>query len=451
MDNPKKDAIDSTFEGWGGVTQKTRRRPLLDWYTQIDKGHFHTAKYNRLTGQKVAGTELSDNVRIPYLTNSPRGSQVTTSDYHNDWGRARKRATLSDIGGPFFSQVSWIRADYPFTQVLEGVTDAGNGQDYHSYYRGPVLCTSPNDELLPTGTQTNLGPKGSTAIARCKPTNHIADLSTFLAELYADGLPKLFGSTLWQQRVNVARSSGGEYLNYEFGWAPLISDVSSILYSLQHARNVIQQYEHGSGSVTRRRYEFPIEQTLTRGNYSSDTQALATGFSNSFLTLSSKPNASLYKESRTWKRTWFSGAFTYHLPSGFHSQNALIKLGAKADALLSSSLDPDTLWNAGPWSWAVDWFSNAGDVISNLSDWATDGVVLKYGYIMEHSFMTDHIYARTPHNYQTRGAYLSPLSICVETKRRERATPFGFEVSWNGLSPRQLAISAALGLSRRWR
>jgi hypothetical protein len=36
----------------------------------------------------------------------------------------------------------------------------------------------------------------------------------------------------------------------------------------------------------------------------------------------------------------------------------------------------------------------------------------------------------------------------VVTKRRTEANPFGFGVSWKGLSPFQLSIAAALGISR---
>jgi hypothetical protein len=111
---------------------------------------------------------------------------------------------------------------------------------------------------------------------------------------------------------------------------------------------------------------------------------------------------------------------------------------------------PDTIWNLAPWSWAIDWFSNTGDVISNVTDFATQGLVMHYGYVMEHS-----IVERT--YYQPISGYLidrkpvaaGPLSLVTETKVRRQANPFGFGVSWEGLSTFQASILAALGISRR--
>jgi hypothetical protein len=136
------------------------------------------------------------------------------------------------------------------------------------------------------------------------------------------------------------------------------------------------------------------------------------------------------------------------MPVGYHSHDALVRAGAKASILFGLELSPDTLWNAAPWTWAIDWVSNTGDVISNISDWATDGLVMKWGYVMEHTISKlTYTFDRKPRIYGFDG-YASPLVVFVELKRRKRATPFGFGMSWNSFSPRQLAIAAALGLSK---
>jgi hypothetical protein len=163
----------------------------------------------------------------------------------------------------------------------------------------------------------------------------------------------------------------------------------------------------------------------------------------------SKPQPVLYKTTRSFRHTWFSGAFTYHLPIGYKSRVGLVSAAAKAGPLLGIELTPETVWNASPWTWAVDWFSNAGDVISNLSDWAVDGLVLKWGYIMEHTLQSVTYTLVGGCRYKPYGlTFASPVTAWKETKRREKATPFGFEISWLGMSPRQLAISAALGITR---
>jgi hypothetical protein len=119
-----------------------------------------------------------------------------------------------------------------------------------------------------------------------------------------------------------------------------------------------------------------------------------------------------------------------------------------ASHLLGIELTPETLWNLAPWSWAVDWFSNTGDVVSNLTSWSSDGLVMHYGYMMEHSIVTRNYYSRGSRFLFANGSSAPDLRFVTETKQRVRANPFGFNATWSGLSPVQTAIAAALGLSR---
>jgi hypothetical protein len=119
-----------------------------------------------------------------------------------------------------------------------------------------------------------------------------------------------------------------------------------------------------------------------------------------------------------------------------------------AKRVFGAELTPETLWELTPWSWAIDWFSNAQDVIHNLNAMKIYGLVLRYGYMMEHSInKVTYSYEAIPGTYVQKPD-VSDLSFVTETKLRQKANPFGFGVSWDGLSPLQLAITAALGLSR---
>jgi len=118
----------------------------------------------------------------------------------------------------------------------------------------------------------------------------------------------------------------------------------------------------------------------------------------------------------------------------------------------------NTLWQLTPWSWAVDWFSNAGSFVKNLSSLAEYGTVLRYGYVMETTTVTDTYSAGkvlfTPTDPSVLAAFkppyptVAPLTVRTTVKKRVKANPFGFGVSWDGLSPIQLAIAAALGITR---
>jgi len=290
---------------------------------------------------------------------------------------------------------------------------------------------------------------GTTAIARIKPTNSVADVATFLAETISSGLPRMIGSSLWKEQIRAGRDAGDEYLNLEFGWKPLISDIREILAGIAHAKTVLEQYERSSGSVVRRRYDFPVIYSETR----SDVAGGSVVFQDHPTFHTPQRAAGTEVTTKTRKKVWFSGAFTYHLPTGFHSRNALVRLGAQASALLGTDFSPETLWNAAPWSWAVDWFSNAGDVVSNYSAWATDGLVLRYGYVMEHCSVTstyNAVVKAPPASKAEKDAVImgTPVQASVETKQRVVATPFGFGLSDSVLTDRQLAIIGALGLSR---
>jgi len=119
-----------------------------------------------------------------------------------------------------------------------------------------------------------------------------------------------------------------------------------------------------------------------------------------------------------------------------------------ATKLLGLDLNPETLWEMAPWSWAVDWFTNAGDVIHNVNAWSSDGLVLKYGYIMEHTIVRDIYTWVGDTRFKPDTVYPDVVVLVTETKLRRRATPFGFGLTFSSLTKRQKAIAAALGLTR---
>lgn len=386
-----------------------------------------------------------------------RGQKITSDENHGLGWRPQEGHFSGDVGGSFSSTATWIECNFAPQHILTEWTDTGTTcspgktRQTRGHTIGPVLAIPLNAAIsfFPTHSLDSLGPVGTTAIARCKPTNNVANLATSIAELYRDGLPKLFGATLWKDRTRTAAEAGDEYLNSEFGWKPLVGDVRDLSYAAANAHEILESYERNSGKIVRRRYGFSVDQTVTVVNL-GPTEGQFQGRYTGLFDLS-RPKANLLKTTTIETRRWFSGAFTYHLPTGYKSRNGLVSAAAKAGPLLGIELTPEVLWNAAPWTWAIDWFSNTGDVISNLSDWATDGLVLKWGYIMETKTSKVSYFLDGPSRWRLAGggyAYASPVTFYYETKRREKATPFGFATSWNTMSPRQLAIAAALGITR---
>ena len=126
--------------------------------------------------------------------------------------------------------------------------------------------------------------------------------------------------------------------------------------------------------------------------------------------------------------------------------------------LLGAEPDLNTLWQLAPWSWAVDWTLNAGTWIKSLQALLSYGTVLRYGYVMEKTTITDTFFAGDVVRGQTPGfesTYTSrpfpavqAITLRTTVKKRVQANPFGFGVSWDGLSNIQRAIVAALGITR---
>lgn len=381
------------------------------------------------------------------------GKQITVSESHK---RDPKTGHYYE-GGPFYTSriTYWIHPG--------SVRDATDGINY---YTGPVSGVFPTLEertkLQSPNPNLNFGSKsitnekqdGSTAIALASPINPASTLGVGLSETYREGLPSLPGVQTWRDRTRALRGASGEFLNTVFGWLPLKNEVEEVAAAARHHRDILNQYHHGEGRNTHRRFDFPSSKTISN-RPPVDEWPLFLGPINSNVIyggLSSKRNVSLVRETKKW----FEGCFTYALPSSTESWRRAVGFGSDADALYGIALNPEVLWELTPWSWAVDWFSNAGFLIKNVRNFELAGQVMRYGYLMEETIerytaVVDRCPFRTRNAAGKEESTLSTPSACgieVVTKRRSPANPFGFGISWQGLSPVQLAITAALGISR---
>jgi len=383
------------------------------------------------------------------ITTDLSGIQTTVSEGHPFRSkRSSSRRPEGDVGGPFSTTKSYIASGIDHISAHVGVS--GAGPNAFAAYSGPTMVCIPSFagkiQFPPNNviSESALDAIGAEAIARCKPTNSVADVSTFLGETLKDGIPSIMGSQLWKDRTDLARKAGSEYLNYQFGWRPLVNDVTKFANGVKNASAVLAQYERDAGKVVRRRYNFPLSITTEEIDFGADFQhQLMFPFNTDF----SLGNGRKAKRTREIVHSrWFSGAFTYYLPSGYDSRNAMDRYALLADRL-GVSLTPQTLWNLAPWSWAIDWFSNTGDVLSNVSDFITGGLIMRYGYMMDHTIVKD-TYTQGVSGLHPSVPLAKPLVIVTETKIRRQANPFGFGVQWNALSTFQTSILAALGLTK---
>lgn len=317
-----------------------------------------------------------------------------------------------------------------------------------AWYRGPFymrITQDPFSGLTTRTPATTLDAWGAKAIALTDPTRSEADIGTLVGELYRDGIPALLGAGLLKTRCAKAREYGSEYLNLEFAWKPLVSDVLKLAKAVKDSERILYQLKRDSGRNVRRRFAFPSE-------ISTWTQDGPLGTSNHF---GYSPNIFLADSVSTTSLTttekvdrWFSGCFTYYLDPGSDAISRFRRYSQFADKLFGVALTPDLLWELAPWSWLVDWLIDFGDVIANVSSWIKYGTVLRYGYIMEQRSYLAEYSAKDPMTpkYEKR-AYNHNTVKWLTAKHRQKATPFGFGLLLDSFDERQWAILAALGLS----
>lgn len=142
----------------------------------------------------------------------------------------------------------------------------------------------------------------------------------------------------------------------------------------------------------------------------------------------------------------FSGAFKYNITQLPKDNDSYSNTIAYMRAL-GLRVNPSTVWKVMPWSWLVDWFSNVGDVIDNFASAALDDMTATYAYIMRH-LVRRITHRAIVHLYDGRDVECF-WELDIDSKRRDKANPFGFGLSYGDLSTRQLMILAALGLSRK--
>jgi hypothetical protein len=378
-----------------------------------------------------------------------------------------------DIGGPLLSLK--VQHEFPvYSDYASGSafglrwTNEGPLIAYPSYaIKGADLSsawkTEAQSNLDSIATRIGLG---ATAISRARPAQPQASLSVSIAEAYREGIPntlrqlasyedevKKFKSLyrdlgLSKRRYTALKRAGttipSKYLEFEFGWKPLVADIQKTTRSLMKFNQIQEDLRRNSGKRIRRSYSFP-EVTSETLLVSDSTRPWASP--NTYIL----SQAGGRKVTRTdSKKTWFHGEFVYMYPTSHSSISAEMIHGSRQ--LLGLDLTPETVWNVAPWTWLVDWFSNVGDVVSNATAIGADNLILRYGYLMQEAKRT---YRHEHFGVSIQSGVLKSPHIVGSTvytaKSRIGASPFGFGLTWDQLDPRQIAILTSIGITRRGR
>lgn len=358
--------------------------------------------------------------------------------------RAGPQSTY-DNGHEFDTVKQWVEGGFVHLKTLP---------TYNSEYEGPIFSDSAYHQRSTypgTPALNSLGYYGPAAIKRTAPTSPHVSLAQGLTELKREGIPALPGVHLLKDRVAHFRELGGEYLTLEFGWKPILSDIQSTYSAVRKASAILRQYQRDSGKIVRRQTSFaPINTSWARTDNPVGRLLKPPGWSSAAWTSmwkSGNTQGSLLESETSETRTWFKGAYTYYLQDDNSVLNKLYEYEQKANLLFGTRVTPDVVWNLAPWSWLSDWFVNVGDNIANATSLSSDGLVMKYGYLMQET-VSKHTCTIVGPQLLAGGSNVWTTTFYTSRKHRMKATPYGFGSNPASFTGRQWAILSALGFAR---
>lgn len=424
----------------------------------MPNGRMITESRNR--DVKVSATRIASDgsVNQDPLFATVRERQVTTSyrsgkgqpsfeDQQVAWNTTTREGRLAliskfDSGHPFDTLRQWDILTRPRVDVR-----SGNGKQSFigpliPSFTGTMASAFPS---VPVMSVNDIAYYGSKAIADTRPTAPSASLAVTMGEFFREGLPSPSELARIKERADIVRQAGSEYLNYQFGWVPLLNDVIKIGKSLVAAKQTIEQYYRDSGRVVRRRRTLHTE-TSTRDLLSEGLvvpSGYPIGLSSSYFSSSQLKHQ---VDEVTSTRIAFRGAYSYVAKSIEGSRDPLERMHSleqQFNRLFGTRVTPGVLWDLAPWSWFVDWFGSIGDALAPIGEFDNDNLVLRYGYLVKKTRVARR-FTTANLQWNVGGPQSCTRFVISERKQRVQATPFGFGLNPEAFSAQQWTTLAAL-------
>lgn len=356
------------------------------------------------------------------------GGSISLGD-HGHYGYPR--FNLPNVGGNLILDKTTITPGYV------GVGEAWRGGATNQRFVGQV-CATPkapsHGYSLVDGSS-----RGAEAYSKMKPTKPLFQGLNALYELRET--PEL----LRQKFLPTLRHVADWHLAVQFGWLPLLSDVRNMVQTQRRLQKRLNWLLQHNGKPVRRMVELT---SFTTAPGVFDLNLLGGNGLSPSLVSQYYTNAGRSREVQTsGERWWASARFRYWLPEGPRDVAWRRKMLIYLNGLYPT---PSVIYNAIPWSWLVDWFSNAGNVISNLDAGVASRCAADYVYVMRHNWtQCEYTVNKTmKHRDGTPIPINSTTYYRKDYKTRVAGDPFGFNTAENTLSGMQLSILGALGLSR---
>lgn len=414
-------------------------------------------------------SEYLNGVKL-YSVNLNHTGIVPTPSFKRTWDQVHPGPPYL-TGGPFSS----VRVVYPRVAAQAiGTYSRTVGNTKYEYKGGFYLPLTGHDPV-PLSTLANMGwnpgqdstllpdteaDYGSQVFGRLRPQLSDGGLGVALAEMR--DTPRMLKTTakgfaeIWRSLRGhpsapfmAPKKAADHFLNQEFGWIPFLNDVEKFADNVANGEFKINQLARDNNAWVRRR------RTLYQNTTGWNTDYYQWGFpgcqpNGAYLNLVF-PSQQWAVYSRLVDSVWASGAFKYYRPEldkSLPSYDDMMPAMRRQMLLHGARLNPSVLWRATPWTWLIDWGLGVGKLIDNMEAIGLDGVVSKYLYLMQHTrreIISEHVLSGHDGDPVV---FTWPRSYEVK-QRMEASNPYGFGLSWSGLSPMKLAILAALGISRK--
>lgn len=381
----------------------------------------HTGTLTQANGTKVEQNHSTE-----------QWNKTLNSVDHPGWRKAIRNDLVNNVGGPFdLTDLGRSRYLSSSVDIRTSTSDLfGVGRFQGSFIDGGFPAYPSTSKLDPADYAAE-------AYNRMKPTKPSFNALNFIVELR--DLPGM----MRERFTRDLRGGAGKHVEVQFGWLPLLSDLRKLVNLQQTAQKRLTWLIENNGKPVRRRTT--LVETSTRTGY---TTVPGVGH------LPSLPNVTVYKSPigfewhDEYTHVWASARFRYWLPKGPRNIEWTKEM---LDRLYGRGVTPEVIYNAIPWSWLVDWFSNVGDVLANLDAGVADRLAADYFYVMAHSIRMRtrevNVIYQDPRSLQRFNITTTSNAYFIQ-KRRVVGDPFGFNTSETSLTSMQLSILGALGLSR---
>ena len=325
-------------------------------------------------------------------------------------------------------------------EVLKGSKQVSvKGAGIWSNYKYSGLVVS-DQTYLATPTVKLADPYASEAYEKCRPDK--ANWAGLNALYELKDLPGML-----RQRFHGSglHEIGDYYLAQKFGWDPLLRDVRDMVITQMTAQKRLNQLLRDEGRPVRRSVKvYESSDTSSSGKISSVDGGTSPGLVSQFYR-----NGWTSTETEVFDKVWANAQFRYWLPGGPRDIAWRREILRRINGF---RVTPKVIYNAIPWSWLIDWFSNAGSMLANIQSDIADRQAADYGYVMRYSGTILRRNSFVEMLEDAPGTKWFPVSLqcrCeASTKMRANIGPFHPALKENQLSGVQLAIMGALGLSR---